>query len=256
LSLETIHTVVTSFKSKDKCSMECIESFKRHWPEHTRLVVFYEGNDPEMGWRSTKEVQFHDDFMEAINAFTFMSGSWGGKYNIQHDARQCRKVLFQAHAMNLFGGKVFWMDSDVITHADVPSYFLDSILPDDKLCCYLGRDGWFHTESGFIGFNGNHKLAKPFFKMYLEIVLSGIIFSQPGWHDCWAFDLARKTICENTPSAKVHFKDLAENLQRGVMHPFISSVLGAFMDHRKGNRKDTRSSPAELVVKRTEPYWQ
>lgn len=250
-----MHTVITSFKGRDKCSMECIESFKRHWTD-VNLVVYYEGDDPDPDWKSTKDVRFHDEFMEAINAFSFMSGSWGGQYNIQHDARQCRKVFFQAHAVGEFGGKVFWMDSDVITHSDVPSYFLDSILPDDKLCCYLGRDGWFHTESGFIGFNGNHKFSKAFFRMYVESVLSGVIFTQPGWHDCFAFDLSRKTICEQNPALTRIFNDLAADLPRGVMHPFISSVLGAFMDHRKGKRKDTRSLPSELVVKRTEAYWQ
>jgi hypothetical protein len=252
-----MHTVITSLKEREKCAVECIESFNAHWGESgAKLIVYYEGDDPDPGWRSTSEVDFHDDFMEAINAFAFMSGLWKGQYNIQHDARQCRKVFFEAHAVKIFGGKVFWMDSDVITHADVPSYFLDSILPDDRLCCYLGRDGWFHTESGFIGFNADHKFCKAFFKMYLEFVLSGANFSQPGWHDCFAFDYCRKAIVGSNPALKRYFNDLAEDLPRGVMHPFISSVLGAFMDHRKGPRKDTRSSPSELVVPRREAYWK
>jgi len=250
-----VYTVVTSFKTYDQCAKDCLESFERHWPKNVKLVVYYEGHDPQPGWKSTSEVQFHDDWMKAIYPFPLMEGRFGKQYSIQYDARQCRKVFIEAHAVNEFGGKVFWMDSDVITHADVPSFFLDSVLPDDKLCAFLGRDGWFHTESGFIGFNANHPLCKRFFKIYVDILRSGMIFTQKGWHDCYAFDMARQVIYQQTPELKPLFKDLAEDLPRGVMHPFISSVLGSVMDHRKGNRKDTRSSPSELVVKRTEPYW-
>jgi len=39
------------------------------------------------------------------------------------------------------------------------------------------------------------------------------------------------------------------------MHPIINSVLGTYLDHKKGNRKGGRSSKADLVIERNEPYW-
>lgn len=171
-------------------------------------------------------------------------------YNINLDARMARKSFIQAHAVKQFGGKVFWVDADTITHSPIPDTFLDEVLPDDKLACYLGRD-WMYTESGFIGFNADHPLCEQFFLFYLNVFKSGAIFTQRGWHDCYGFDAARKII--RRPDL---FNDLAAHLPEGVMHPFVNSVLGAFLDHRKGNRKGSRTSREDLVINRTEPYWQ
>jgi hypothetical protein len=43
----------------------------------------------------------------------------------------------------------------------------------------------------------------------------------------------------------------------GEGHPLINTEWGAYLDHLKGNRKDTgRSKIKDLVVNRTEGYWQ
>lgn len=172
------------------------------------------------------------------------------RYNIKYDARMARKSFMQAHAIKQFGGKVFWVDADTITHSPVPETLLDEVLPDDKLCCYLGRD-WMYTESGFIGFNADHPLCEHFFQLYLNVFKSGAIFTQPGWHDCYGFDAVRKIV--NRPDL---FNDLAAHLPEGVMHPAPNSVLGSVLDHRKGGRKGSSSSAEDLVIERKEPYWQ
>lgn len=257
------HTVVTSM-SKDiyeGYGQDFLRTFKEHWPRSVNLVVYFdqdmEGYDVREGQegrldlaRSTRSVAHHDEWMARIAPFPLMNGDLGdGKYSIQFDARQCRKAFIEAHAVEQFGGKVFWIDADVITHSDVPSTFLDEALPDDKLGCFLGRTHMY-TESGFIGFNADHPACKMFMKGYRNVFLSGALFVLQGWHDCWAFDMAR----EGMP--KKFFKNLAEHLPPNTMHPFISSTCGAYMDHRKGPRKETRSDPSELVIARSEPYWQ
>lgn len=189
--------------------------------------------------------------MEAISNFGVMSGRIGNRYNINMDARMCRKAFMQAHAIKQFGGKVFWIDADTITHSKVPETFLDDVLPDDKLCCYLGRD-WMYTESGFLGFNADHPLCESFMRTYLQIFISGAIFTQPGWHDCYGFDAARKIHRADADA----FADLAKDLPEGTMHPFVNTILGAYMDHRKGPRKEGKSTDADLVVARNEPYWK
>ncbi len=187
--------------------------------------------------------------MDAVAHFPMMSGRMGNQYVIDFDARMARKSFIQAHAIKQFGGKVFWIDADTITHSKVPASFLDEVLPDDKFCCYLGRD-WMYTESGFLGFNAAHPICQSFFTAYLQVFISGAIFTRRWWHDCAGFDAARK-IVRNTEA----FNDLAAHLPEGVMHPFVNSVLGSFMDHRKGGRKGSRSSQEDLVIKRGEAYW-
>ena len=137
----------------------------------------------------------------------------------------------------------------MITHSPVPETFLDEMLPDDKLCCYLGRDGWMYTESGFLGFNANHTACETFMNGYKSIFTRGYIFTQKAWHDCIAFDMARSV------SHPDWFVNLAEGQPHGTMHPFVNSDLGKYLDHRKGGRKASRSTQADLVAPRPEPYW-
>jgi hypothetical protein len=188
-------------------------------------------------------------FFTGINRFPLMRGETPNGYNIQFDARMARKTFIQCEAAKRFGGKVFWIDADVITHSRVPENFLDEVLPDTKLCCFLGRDGWMYTESGFLGFNTAHPACAAFLNGYKRIFTQGYIFTQPAWHDCIAFDMARSA---SDPS---WFKNLAEGCQHGEMHPFIHSPLAAYMDHRKGARKSSRTSPSELKAPRQEAYW-
>ena len=126
-----------------------------------------------------------------------------------------------------------------MTVKNVHESFLDTMLPDDALCCYLGRDGWYHTESGFIGFNGNHPLARKWSKNYLHVFLTGAIFAssffgRPGWNDCCGFDAVRH-VMGNGPE----FVNLAKHVPQGHMHPLQISAPGEYLTHLKGGRKHT-----------------
>jgi len=171
-----------------------------------------------------------------------MTGNLGNQYNINYDAKMCRKVFIQCHAAELYGGKVFWIDADTVTHSKVPEDFLDTVLPDDKFNCYLGRDGWYYTESGFIGFNTKHPLANKFLKGYRNVVESGWIFTLPGWHDCYAFDATRGM--SKQPEA---FVNLAKDVPHGTMHVQANSVLEKYMWHLKGTRKETGMREGDIV---------
>lgn len=250
-----IHNVVTSFNEQGykRYGEKFIESFLRFWPTNVRLTVWYEGEDfpftHGIAWRPIEEVEHLSDYMNALQ-FPIMHGIVGDHYNINYDARMGRKAFIQTHAAKLYGGKVFWLDADTVTFAPVPEHFLDEMLPDDKLCCFLGRDGWYYTESGFLGFNMDHPLTGKFLKNYRNVFVSGSIFTQPGWHDCYGFDAFRMVF--NQPDL---FKNLAEDLPHGTMHPFVNSALGRYMDHRKGPRKESRSTGKDLVAPRSEEYW-
>ena len=250
-----VHNVISSFTEEgyERYGKVFVDSFLERWPKTARLTVFYEGKDfpftPGMCWIPIEEVEHLVGFFKALN-FPLMHGLVNDKYNIQFDARMARKAFMQMHAMKQWGGKVFWLDADTFTHADVPESFLDEMLPAGKFCCYLGRDDWCYTESGFIGFNAEHERAKRFYSNYVNIFLSGVIFTQPGWHDCYGFDAVRK-IVGNGPE----FVNLAAGLPYGTMAPFVNTSLGRYMDHRKGQRKGAESPLDDLVVMRDEPYW-
>lgn len=248
-------TVVTSFTQEgfDLYGRNFLKTFHEHWPSTVRLVVYFEGGflparSGREEFRPISEVAGHDAFMGALK-FPLMRGRLKDKYSINWDAGMCRKSLIHAHS-RVFGGKVFWIDADVITHSPVPESFLDEVLPDGKLCCYLGRD-YMYTESGFMGFDTAHPHYSQFMQQLESALFSGVFLTLKGWHDCYLFDFVR----EHFPDRD--FLNLAEGIpkHRGV-HPFVNSALGKYMDHKKGKRKlSGRSSKNDLIQPRIEPYW-
>jgi len=261
-------TVVTSFSPKgyEEYGRNFILSFMDHWPATVRLVVYYEpaqvfdvtdkameaGGD-QVQWRPIGEVEGLDAYLAAVQYFPVFCGQVNGQYNIQQDARMARKAFIEAHACKTFGGKVFWIDSDVITHSDVPESFLDDMLPDDKFCCFLGREKMY-TESGFLGFNAGRDICQGFFDNYLGVFKSGAFVTLNAWHDCVAFDAVRRAIEQFMPG---QFVNLGFEIDPGPgHHVFINAVLGKYMDHLKGPRKGLGKSPQnDLTIARPESYW-
>jgi hypothetical protein len=253
------HVVITSFTEEGyvKYGKEFIRTFIEYWPKSVKLVVYYEGTHLRHDWIPITQVPNLDSWMRVIAPFQIMSGSLFNQYDIRYDARTNRVIFMQNHALRTYKGKVFWLDGDVITHSPVPEDFLDGCLPDDKLCCYLGRGDWYDTETGFIGFNYGHPNCEHFLRIEENTLFSGIIFTQKNWWDMACFDWSRDAYIANTPKIKEAFVDLAQDLPRGTMHVFANSIIGSVCDHLKGTRKKIGHSYAkDLVIERLEPYWQ
>lgn len=267
LNKRKLPRVITSFtwSGYEKYGKRFVETWKEFWSPKISLTVFYEGDEfnnfdfpTGLSWKPIEEVEFLADFMASLR-FPIMHGIVGDQYDINYDARMARKTFMQVYEARKYGGKVFWVDADAVTTRHVPESFLDSQLPDDKFCCYLGRDGWYFTESGFIGFNADHPLAKEFFRNYAHTFITGVIFAQApqyaengglaggGWHDCIAFDCTRFLMTQ-----KGHgdiFVNLAKHVPHGTMHPHANSEIGKYMTHLKGDRKNTGKLKDADIVK-------
>lgn len=227
--------------------------------------MYYEGDEFDdyqfptgISWRPIEEVEFLSDFLNAVKPFPIMNGILGDRYDINFDARMARKSFMQVHHARKHGGKVFWMDADAIFYRHMPEVFFDQQLPDDKFACYLGRDGWYFTESGFIGFNAEHPIAKKFFRDYVHIFVTGTFLTQApqfneqgqymggGWHDCIAFDVVR--YLRKKEGHEGEFLNLSAHVPRGTMHPHANSEIGKYCHHLKGARKETGELKAGDVV--------
>jgi hypothetical protein len=126
---------------------------------------------------------------------------------------------------------VFWVDADTIFQKELSFDFLVSLFGGASII-YFGRD-YPHSETGFVGFDryqGSVRELEEFRKEYTKCWTEGTVFDLPGWTDCDVFDyslsLARKK--------GLHAKSLS-TVPRG--HVIPSSVLGPYLDHRKGPRK-------------------
>lgn len=247
--------VITSFSwsGYQKYGKKFVETWIEHWPKSIGLTVYYEGKEFEgfdfpagISWVPIEMVEFLGDFLDNLR-FPIQQGIVGHQYDINFDARMGRKAFMQVYAARKYGGKVFWIDADTITTKSVPETFLDNCLPDDKFCCFLGRDGWYFTESGFLGFNSEHPVAKEFFRNYVHLFITGVIFTQAptynekgqlisgGWHDCVAFDSVRHLAGMNGFGDA--FLNLAADVPAGTMHPFQQSAPGEYMKHLKGVKR-------------------
>lgn len=242
---KSLPNCITSFNwaGWEKYGKKFVETWLEYWSPNIRLTVYYEGDEfndfdfPKgISWHPIEEVEFLADYMDSLR-FPIMHGIVGDSYDINFDARMARKTFMQVHTARKYGGKVFWLDADAVTTNHVPQNFLDTCLPDDKFCCYLGRDGWYFTESGFIGFNAEHPIAKKFFTNYIHVFIVGTIFTQQWWHDCIAFDTIRYMATQEGHGGE--FVNLAAHVPKGTMHPHANSVCGKYITHLKGNRKET-----------------
>jgi len=252
--LKKLPTVITSFHAEGykRYGKNFIDSWLEYWSPAIRLVVYYEGEDSDfdmvhgVSWVPMETVEFLVDYLGSLQ-FPIMHGIVGDHYDINFDARMGRKSFMLSHSVRKYGGKVFWIDADVVTVKHVPESFLDNCLPDDAMCCFLGRDGWYFTESGFLGINGNYPKTSRFIKNLVHTFISGSIFAQAprynehgqltggGWHDCIAFDCIRHLLGNGD-----EFVNLAKNVPHGTMHPFQNCAPGEYMQHLKGpERKET-----------------
>ena len=253
---KTLPRAITSFNEEGykRYGKDFIESWLKYWPKTIGLTVYYEGEDfpftEGVSWRPIEEVEFLNDYMGNLR-FPIQHGMVGDHFDMWFDAGMGRKAFMQMHAMRQYGGKVFWIDADTVTHAHVPENFLDRMLPDDKFSCYLGRDGWYHTESGFIGFNGNHPIASRFAKNYLHVFITGSIFAclihgRPGWNDCCGYDAVRAIM-----SMPDEFVNLAKDLPQRTMHPLANLEAAKYFYHFKGNRKDTQTLQKGDIIEKS-----
>ena len=139
------NTLVTSFKQEhyDRYAKDMIDTFREFWPKSVKLVIFFEPqivvektedgkygkwfdapfpllDEENIFWRHVSEIEGHDEWMEDVSKFPFMCGKTPQGYDIQHDARHARKALTEMQGCKDYGGKVWWIDGDFITHQKVP----------------------------------------------------------------------------------------------------------------------------------------
>jgi hypothetical protein len=86
------------------------------------------------------------------------------------------------------------------------------------------------------------------FQRYYDDAENGI-FTLDEWHDSYVFDAVKGRI----GMAEL---DWSAGLIKGEGHPLINTAWGSYLDHLKGNRKNSgRSNDKDLIRPRRERYW-
>jgi hypothetical protein len=259
-------TVVTSCSARgySEYGKRCIETFAKHWPEDVALYVVSEDPLPDLPKRaryaslllSEKAKAFDDRHRDNRIAHGRQQvpgqAHWTPKkiaegYNFRFDAYRFAKKVFAIDIVSTIArkGRLFWLDADTITHANVSTAKLETFLPADKALCCLDR-GQYHSECGFVGYNLDFGGTHTFIMKFADMYATDKVFDLPEWHDSWVFDfLRRKTLA---PTYCIPHQSRS--------HPMVNSRLSEFLDHVKGARKAMGRTPkAERLLKDRTAYW-
>lgn len=214
-----------------------IETFLENWPEEEKLVVYVEDSTPNLKndrveFRLLFEVDGVKDFLDTVlNSHPVYRGlrAEGKAYDYRMDAfKFARKVFAITDAATDCAEPMAWIDADVYTHSKVPEGFLKTVL-DGKYVAFLGRD-FMYTEAGFVAFNPDFEASHlSFMSAYKSMYTTGAFRYLGEWHDCYVFDMIREL-------HGVSGNNLSEDLK--LDNPFPETVLGKYMTHLKGERKD------------------
>jgi hypothetical protein len=265
-------SVVTTFHEEGLkiYGQRMIDSFCKTWPSEVKLYVYPEKCNPIVNDHS--RITLVD--LDSVQELTTFKNKWKGVPKANGDVSQdpirsrrrdagkgfkwdavrfAHKVYTIFHCARQTDSDILiWMDADTYCHSPITMEQLIKFCPTDKDLCFLGRKGKF-SECGLYSLNLKTEQTRNFlfeFQRMYDRAENGI-FLLDEWHDSFVFDAVRIKF----PFLKQ--LDWSAGLITGEGHPLINSEWGAYLDHLKGSRKKLGKSKREdLVVKRTEPYWQ
>lgn len=253
----------------EKYGKRFVETFEQYWPKSIQLHVVSEDELPRQ-FLNTEGPKFWslDDSkswqtFRDNNAFRLwvhgnsstprppkVAPRWreNSGYNFRFDAYKFSKKVFAIELVTeqLKVGRALWLDADVLTFAPVPESLPELILPLSCAVSCLTRIG-YHSECGCVGYNLDHPETAYFIKAFAGLYHTEEVFLLPEWHDSYTLDWLRNKLLTATYAIPHKSKG----------HPFINSLLGKYMDHLKGRRKDAgRTSKIEQTINHDVDYWR
>ena len=275
-------TVVTTFHPAglSKYGQRMIDSFALNIDKRIKLLVYAEDCKPNNPDPSRIEILDAKAVLPKLNAF---KSTWGHVPKANGDItnepqRHTRRDWMKEFKWDAvrFANKTYavydacvrskdwcvWMDADTYVHSPWTYEDFAAQLPDNSWITYVGRGKGSQTwpECGFYGLNLNHPVCHEFLKEFERVYeeADNGIFLLDEWHDSYVFGNILNNMKLQFPNAHDYSAEmyLREAKSGGGGHPLINGVLGRWIDHMKGGRKDTgKSQKKDIMVNRTEAYW-
>ena len=275
-------TVVTTFHPAglSKYGQRMIDSFALNIDKRIKLLVYAEDCKPNNPDPSRIEILDAKAALPKLNAF---KSTWGHVPKANGDItnepqRHTRKDWMKQFKWDAvrFANKTYavydavqrskdwcvWMDADTYVHSQWTYEDFAAQLPDNSWITYVGRGKGSQTwpECGFYGLNLNHPVCHEFLKEFERVYeeADNGIFLLEEWHDSFVFGSILNNMKLQFPNAHDYSAEmyLREAKSGGGGHPLINGVLGKWIDHMKGGRKDAgKSQKKDIMVNRTEDYW-
>jgi len=221
-----------------------LSSFERFWPKEVELRIYVEEFFPIGDTKHLIEQVLLSDIpgcIEFIEKYKFdkrangedVQPNWKESckingYNFKFDAwKFCRQGFIPYHAaQNMESGILCWLDGDVVTNRQVPSGWIESLIPEHAAVAYLGREPK-HSEIGVQIYRVPE--AMPILRDFSEFYRSERVFGLKEWHSAYVFDQAR---CMNDVATY-------NMTPGGYGNVWLQSPMIQYTDHLKGKRKGT-----------------
>ena len=275
-------TVVTTFHPAglSKYGQRMIDSFALNIDKRIKLLVYAEDCKPNNPDPSRIEILDAKAALPKLNAF---KSTWGHVPKANGDItnepqRHTRRDWMKEFKWDAvrFANKTYavydavqrskdwcvWMDADTYVHSRWTYEDFAAQLPDNAWITYVGRGKGSQTwpECGFYGLNLNHPVCHEFLKEFERVYEEAEdgIFLLDEWHDSLVFGNILNNMKLQFPNAHDYSAEmyLKEAKSGGGGHPLINGVLGKWIDHMKGGRKEAgKSQRKDIMVNRTEDYW-
>ena len=254
----TFNAVTTFNLNKHPFGLDMIESFFLNWPDEVKLTAFIEGSN-SVDTRNVSNKVIVKEFHEFIPKYTNFCKKFEHKEPLTDDFRYnvfrfAHKVYAIEKALEFNDSKyLIWLDSDIKTYKKLPTMFLNDLVNDSSYMSYLGRENiniehLNYSECGFLIFNTKHSLHSKFWEKMMVMYDDGELFNEKEWHDSYIFDVVRKHLEINDNLKNINISNMGLVDLQNEDHVFVSSVLGKYMDHKKGNRKNHKWS-GELIYR-------
>ena len=251
------YEVVTSMSESyyDKIGSVMLESFLDRWPEDIKLRIYTED---DLCLQASPRYKVYDLYESERAAQEFVARNKNRPDQQNPKELHMGAVRFSYKTFSIINAcmstnadYMIWLDADTFTHTDITHEFLDSLVDDSKYLTYLGRDNNY-SECGFVIYNINHRVNQNFMVSWKKLYTSDTVFELDQWHDSFVFDTLRKSFEQFQGIQNNNLSPWGKNYD----HVFINSVLGEYMDHMKGNRKDFgKSRRDDITRERKSEYW-
>jgi hypothetical protein len=251
--------VITSMSAEyfNKSGKTMLDSFIKNWPENISITIYTEEMDglilpyhpkytiqrlhyvePEL----TSFLERHKDRPDQQNPKELHQGAVRFSYKTFSIINAC---------LNSGADYIIWLDADTFTHSKVTMEFLLSLVDPKKYLTYLGRDNNY-SECGFVIYNVKHPANRMFMESWKLLYTSDNLFKLAQWHDSYVFDFLRIHYENNHVISNTNLSPWGKDYD----HVFINSVLGEYIDHMKGDRKDEgKSNNSDLFSYKQAEYW-
>jgi hypothetical protein len=256
-STKNTFSAVTTFNlKKHPYGVEMLNSFFQNWPNEITLTAYIENShfaDDSLVKDKIIIKEFHENIPQYNNFVNSYKHKEKKTADYRFDAfRFAYKVYAIAEAIKNTQTKyLIWLDADIRTYTKLPINFLNTIVKEDCYLSFLGREhvkNVNYSECGFLIFNTEHFIHKIFWNDMMKMYDKGQLFFENEWHDSYIFDVVRKNLEKKRKIKKFDISHICLVDVKNYDHVFIASVLGKFMDHKKGNRKTDKWS-GELLYR-------